>query len=138
MDSSSRIVRHYYQKAGIYNACLRVTDPVTGQTDIYCDHVQAGPTSAIPVQGIKESGLEAFPNPARDYTYLKYNLQKTQMTEISIYDVSGNRVQDLVRSVKPSGEHELLWDVSSLTEGIYLVKLIRETGVTTLPVMVVK
>lgn len=138
MAEGSRIVRHYYQDPGYYTACLRVTDQMTGHVDISCETVQAGPTSVIPSAQNLKAEVNAMPNPASDYTRLKYRLAQDESIEIAVYDVSGNRVETLIKSKKTEGEHELLWDVSGFPEGIYLVKFVSSGNVSTLPVIIAK
>jgi PKD repeat protein len=138
MDSTSRIITHYYAEAGIYDACLRITDPVTNQVDTYCEKVHTlGAVSAGPIvmNGIK---VDAYPNPLVDFTYIRYSLPSDDFIEISIFDALGRRVETLVRTKRERGDYELLWDTKSQTGGTYYLKFVTSEGVITKPLVVNK
>lgn len=76
--------------------------------------------------GVEEASgdvaLNVFPNPARN----KLAIGNMQLAKgIEIYDVMGARV---TKSQIPNPESQISVDVSSLTRGIYFVKIKTETG----------
>jgi PKD repeat protein len=126
MDSTSFVVRHYYQLPGGYRACLRITDPVSGQSDEYCQFVYT--RFGVDVAEINESGLNlaVYPNPFIDYTTINYVLPKSEYVEIAIFDQLGRRIETLVKSKKDSGEYQITWETKSAATGVYHLKLITE------------
>lgn len=128
MDSTTRIVTHYYELPGTYTACLRISDPITGQTDIYCESVQTG--AFVPVDLFKDNvyQLKTYPNPASDYSFIQFNLPEREFIEIAIFDELGRRIETLVRTEKPEGEHEILWDASRHHTGIYHIKFMTRNS----------
>jgi uncharacterized protein (TIGR02145 family) len=138
MDSTSRIVTHYYQKPGMYNVCLRISDPVTGYYDVYCSHVFT--KNAVGTDDVNESAvnLSIYPNPFIDNTTIEYSLSTPQFVEIAIYDQLGRRIETLVKTRKDAGDHQIVWETKGLTTGIYHLKLIGEEGIITRQMVVTK
>jgi hypothetical protein len=75
--------------------------------------------SAISNQSEKFSDFELFPNPCSDIVNLSV-LSITEKATIEILDISGKKVRDFETSMK-----NVSIDVSDLTEGLYLVKMIN-------------
>lgn len=70
-----------------------------------------------------ENSIAVYPNPADVYLNLK-NLTNASFTEANVYDVQGNLV--LKFSLK-SAKNDERFDISSLTSGIYFIKISNET-----------
>ena len=138
MDSTSRIVTHYYELPGTYTACLRVSDPIIGQTDVYCKQVTTANAVTAPVTTIDLCSIKTYPNPANAYTNVKYYLPERTFIEITVFDELGRRVETLVRTEKDEGEHELLWDTSNKHTGIYHIKLLTGKEVRIYPMVIAR
>jgi len=69
--------------------------------------------------------LPAYPNPFNPRTKIKYNINKTTDVRISVYDMLGQRIADLLNSEKSEGEYEIIIDAEELklTSGTYIVSL---------------
>ena len=52
---------------------------------------------------------EAFPNPFNPSTSLNFNVNKEEMVKITIYDLLGNHVKNLVNDHYPIGSHSISW-----------------------------
>lgn len=70
----------------------------------------------------------ALPNPARDYTTLRYALPAAGVVRIAVYDVAGRQVRELVSEALPAGEHGVSWDYRDgggvrVPAGVYLARL---------------
>ncbi len=70
--------------------------------------------------------ISAYPNPFNPETVLSYKLQVASHMNLSVYDISGRKVAELVNGWRDVGRHEVTFDASNLTSGIYLVHL--QTG----------
>jgi hypothetical protein len=68
--------------------------------------------------------FQIFPNPANDKVYLKANLAKTSVTNISLYSILGNKKVQLVNDTIPAGYHIYSVDTSTLPNGAYICKII--------------
>ena len=76
--------------------------------------------------------LGAYPNPFNPATVLSYRLQAAGIINLSVYDISGRKVLELVNGWKEAGVHEVAFDGSGSSSGIYLYRLeagsFRATG----------
>ena len=64
-----------------------------------------------------------YPNPFNPTTRLRYNLPETSRVNLVVYDVLGEEVRTLVNQIQQSGEHEINFDASDLTSGVYFCRL---------------
>ncbi|TKJ41089.1 hypothetical protein CEE37_05325 [candidate division LCP-89 bacterium B3_LCP] len=65
----------------------------------------------------------AHPNPFNPTTVLSYKLQDASRVNLSVFDISGRLVAELVNSWRDAGVHEVTFDASGLTSGVYLYRL---------------
>jgi hypothetical protein len=83
-----------------------------------------------------ESIISNFPNPAKNFTSIRYSLKQNSYVKISIYNVKGQLVSTLVNEDKPKGEHSVIYNTVKLNSGVYFYKI--ETGdVTEIKKMIV-
>lgn len=67
------------------------------------------------------------PNPVRENATLVFNLEQEGLTDIALYDLLGNRRQQLVREELTDGSHAVRIDGSALEPGVYYCVL-RSNG----------
>lgn len=77
---------------------------------------------------IKTPGLKFMPNPMTRSTSVSYLLPENGTARISVYNVSGQKVADLVNETLSKGSYTLQWfgkdnQGKALPEGIYLCRL---------------
>lgn len=114
-------------------------DPAnTGATTIATvksDCSAANTTSVNTVNNELSDNISVYPNPATgDNVQLQYNLQAATNLYITLYDVTGKAVYQAEVLKAQSGMKKI--DVSSLSNGIYLVKVASEEGFATKKIMV--
>ncbi|MCK4396148.1 T9SS type A sorting domain-containing protein [candidate division WOR-3 bacterium] len=63
------------------------------------------------------------PNPSRNLAKLSYTLKKEGNVKISLYDVTGRSVDNLVNEAKTAGKHTITIDTKNRTTGIYFLKV---------------
>jgi minor extracellular serine protease Vpr len=66
--------------------------------------------------------FQNYPNPFSASTTLRYNLPYQSPVIIKIFDFTGKEITTLVNSVKPAGEHQVIWYAGDLPEGVYLCR----------------
>jgi hypothetical protein len=67
------------------------------------------------------------PNPFNPVTWIEYSLKEREHVVLSIYDLNGRLVRELVREVQPSGAHKVQWDGrnsrgEALASGVYFYR----------------
>lgn len=139
-DSLHVNVVHTYYNAGTYNACLTISDPVTNISSIKCQSVKVGDIAT----GIKEdlmiSEVAIYPNPVISSTSIavSYNLKKSNETEISLYDIKGQRISSLYKGMDNEGLNNRKLTLETLPEGLYLINIRSGNVSIRKPVLFVK
>jgi hypothetical protein len=64
-----------------------------------------------------------YPNPFNANTVLGYWLPVESDVELSVYSISGQKLETLVSGSRKTGEHTVTWDAGSYTSGVYFYKL---------------
>jgi len=64
-----------------------------------------------------------YPNPFNPLTKIKYSLSKSANVKIEVYNLLGQKVAVLINGEKPAGYHEISFNASSLSSGMYIYKL---------------
>jgi hypothetical protein len=102
---------------------------VRGETEDYPIDIVSSPIGVAPTGTAPELRFgPALPNPARDYTTLRYALPAAGTVRIAVYDVAGRLVRELVSGARPAGENGLSWDYRDgdgvrVPAGVYLARL---------------
>ncbi len=64
-----------------------------------------------------------YPNPFNPSTQIRFTLQSSDVTRLTVYDVLGREVATLVNGPMSAGAHTITFDASNLTSGVYMYKL---------------
>lgn len=102
-----------------------------GGNNIYLDDInlyQGAPTNDL-VVGLNEhdpnysiNNLDVYPNPTDDELNVQFNLNRTEMLEFEITDLTGKPLQKLVLKGN-YGENMLLLETKNLNSGLYLLRV---------------
>ena len=68
--------------------------------------------------------FSAYPNPFNPETTISFELPASAYVQLGIYDISGREVARLVDGETSAGLHEIRFDASELSSGVYFAKLI--------------
>ncbi len=82
--------------------------------------------------------IAAYPNPFNAATTINYTLSQTGMINLSVFDLAGRNVQNLVNGNMPSGFHRTSFDARNLETGVYILRLTGFDQVSARKVMLVK
>jgi hypothetical protein len=63
------------------------------------------------------------PNPFNPVTRISYNVASTEHVNISIYNVAGQLVENLVDEVKAPGDYVVEWNAGALPSGVYFYRM---------------
>ncbi len=64
-----------------------------------------------------------YPNPFNPSTTISYDLKHSGKITLTVFDISGRLVQEIVNGNKPAGKHTIQFNASDLASGIYFVRL---------------
>lgn len=65
-----------------------------------------------------------FPNPFNPFTVISYQLAENSVVSLEIFDMVGRKVETLIYNErKAAGSHEIRFDASSLSSGVYIYQL---------------
>jgi hypothetical protein len=67
--------------------------------------------------------LQNYPNPFNPTTTISFNLLKPSKVKLTVYDMLGNQVAELLNEVKEAGQSSVQFDGSNLSSGLYLCKM---------------
>jgi hypothetical protein len=84
------------------------------------------------------SEMTVFPNPARDFAKITFELKESNNLNIRIVDIAGREVQIFENQSLSVGKNELDIDLTDLKSGNYFVQLVSNKGVMTKKLNVTK
>lgn len=68
-------------------------------------------------------GLSVYPNPAKDFIRLSFNLDKADELQVFILDLAGKAVKNYKLGQYHAGENQVQIDVSDLKSGVYFLSI---------------
>ena len=81
---------------------------------------------------------DAYPNPFNPVTSFEFTMPEDGMVRISVYDVSGREVVELVNGYQTAGTYPVTWDASNLSSGVYMLHMTADNFSTIQKVMLIK
>lgn len=108
------VVRTIVSGSLTYNFhCISVFDPdlITGTNEVI---------NNVPAEYKLFSN---YPNPFNPSTTIKFAIPVKDHVKLTVYDVMGRTVSELVNGTKEAGTYEIKFNASSLSSGIYFYKL---------------
>lgn len=90
---------------------------------------------------LSPSGIELhqnFPNPFNPTTEISYRLAVASNVKLSVFDLLGRQVALLVNETKAPGTHQVTFDASTFSTGIYLYQLQTATDMITKTMILLK
>ncbi|MGA3288003.1 MAG: glycoside hydrolase family 3 N-terminal domain-containing protein [Bacteroidota bacterium] len=64
-----------------------------------------------------------YPNPFNPSTTIKYQVPKTSLVTLRVFDILGREIAFLVNEEKPAGTYNIQWDASTRSSGVYFYRL---------------
>ncbi len=115
LDSTAQIRRKKYVVPtimygfGLGDSCVFITDTLTGISENLSEQ---------PFE-LKQNS----PNPFKQFTTVNYELSRTELVRLTVYDVIGKHIATLVNKVQPKGSYTITFDSGDLPEGIYFCSM---------------
>ena len=67
--------------------------------------------------------LFIYPNPVNSLCNVSFNLDIPAFTTVSIYDIEGNKVSELISQNLDAGQYQFSWNPSILSNGTYYCRI---------------
>jgi hypothetical protein len=67
--------------------------------------------------------LGSFPNPFNSSTAISFTLTRPGMIKLSIYNIQGQLISELLREIHEAGDHSISWDAAEYPSGVYFARL---------------
>ena len=99
-----------------------------GGNNIYIEDINIQGVTGIssPESGVQH--FDVYPNPAQDNTNIAFSLDKSQNVQLDIVDMTGRSVMEVYSGDLASGDHTFPIGEGTLSNGIYLVRLVTSEG----------
>jgi hypothetical protein len=97
-----------------------------GLGDVYLVKLNESITGNIEINSVPKSSTlyQNYPNPFNPVTSIKFGMPSAGLVTIDIYDLAGRVVERLINSNLSAGMHEIKWDASEYSSGVYFYRLI--------------
>ena len=79
-----------------------------------------------------------YPNPFNPTTNIEFSLPKTEYINISLFNLSGQKVMDIVEGNFTAGKHTITINATNISSGTYVYQLKTSKGVTTKKMTLIK
>ena len=80
----------------------------------------------------------AYPNPFNPVTNIQFNVENLDFVKISVYDIQGRKVQEIVNANFNPGEYEVMFNANNLSSGLYFVKLESKNNIQNKKILLLK
>jgi len=64
-----------------------------------------------------------YPNPFNPETRIIYGLPQAAEVTLEVYDITGKKIQTLVRSRQQAGYHDITWNAQNVSSGMYILQI---------------
>jgi len=112
--------------------CYNVTGPVNYSFGAFKISPDTG--GVVPCGGFVDANElvhafelgQAYPNPFNPTTTINFSLDMTAEARLSVYNLAGQEVAVLAQGMMDAGRHQVTFDASSLSSGMYIYRLESE------------
>jgi formylglycine-generating enzyme required for sulfatase activity len=88
-----------------------------------CSDIQSGVGSSVTLNAEKFQLWQNYPNPFNPSTTIRYNIPFASHVSVSIYNVWGQELEQLVNGYQLAGMHNLVWNGGRYASGIYFCSI---------------
>ncbi len=99
-------------------AHLAWANTINGEQDVYYGYINPW---FVGVDDKREKLLSFinYPNPVSENTTFRYEITKSDKVNITVYNMYGNTIEVITDEIQQSGMHNIVFDASKLSSGIY-------------------
>jgi PKD repeat protein len=129
IDTTNTNPTHNYPEGGQqYYVCYTIKDPITEDSSKYCEYITTKEQVNIKQTNNLTVSLSAYPNPFTTSAFITYQLKSKSKVQLSIYDINGRLINNIISATQEAGPYMLKLDGSVLEEGVYVIKLKTNNG----------
>lgn len=92
--------------------------------------------SSLPTK--KYPTINTYPNPFNAETVISFDLVKSEIVQLAIYNIMGQQVKTLLDGYMTAGNHRIKWKAGNIPSGIYFCRLKTMNDVTSKRVLLLK
>ena len=70
--------------------------------------------------------FQNYPNPFNPSTTIRFDLSKSCIVTLKIFDILGREVETLIDESRPAGHYQVQWEGKNFGSGVYFYQLIAE------------
>jgi hypothetical protein len=99
------------------------------------------PISLTPISNkvpLNFSLSQNYPNPFNPATTIKFDIAKTSLVKLSVFDITGREIEVLANQRLNQGSYSVNWNASKVSSGVYFYRLTAGDFVQTKKMMLVK
>jgi hypothetical protein len=82
--------------------------------------------------------LPAYPNPFNPETHISFELPEKMPIQLEVFSILGQQVAVLINGVQHAGKHDIQFNASSLSTGVYFIRLQSQSQQLIQKVMLIK
>ena len=99
--------------------------PQTGNWDVGAYQTDGSTTDISSESAMPNSFIlsQNFPNPFNPSTDIRFNLPSSNSVRLTIYDITGRKVKELLNQDLSAGVHTVNFDASNLASGTYIYRI---------------
>jgi hypothetical protein len=79
-----------------------------------------------------------YPNPFNPTTAISYQLSENSFVDLSVYDISGKKITELLSGWREAGYHEVTFNASALSSGLYIYHIQSDEFTSTKKMLLIK
>ncbi|MFV1884813.1 MAG: zinc-dependent metalloprotease [Balneola sp.] len=79
-----------------------------------------------------------YPNPFNPATTITYSLRQAEEIRLEVFNIQGQKVATLFEGRQQAGDHEVQFDASNLSSGVYMYRLQTESQLLTRQMVLIK
>jgi len=82
--------------------------------------------------------LSNYPNPFNPETTISYSIPKSSLVNITVYDLLGRIIAELINEIKEAGSYEVNFNAENLPSGLFIYKLTTNVNIVTKKMMLLR
>ncbi|MEQ9090207.1 MAG: LamG-like jellyroll fold domain-containing protein [Balneola sp.] len=79
-----------------------------------------------------------YPNPFNPTTQIKFSIPFSDLVNLTVYDIIGRKVKVLINKKLPSGDHQIYFNATDLSSGVYIYRLQTSTTILSKKMTLIK